>query len=75
MKARLFLTSTLFLFAQMPTMQAQETVEVACPAASLRPGLPNSSRTTTRLCSGDTLYSVSFVGTAKPLAKPQLLTV
>ena len=29
MKPRLLLTSTLFLFAQMPTMQAQETVDVA----------------------------------------------
>ena len=29
MKARLLLTSALFLFAQMPTMQAQETVDVA----------------------------------------------
>jgi len=28
-KARLLLTSALFLFAQMPTMQAQETVDVA----------------------------------------------
>jgi len=28
-KARLLLTSTLFLFVQMPTMQAQETVDVA----------------------------------------------
>ena len=28
-KLRLFLTSALFLFAQMPTMQAQETVDVA----------------------------------------------
>ena len=28
-KARLLLTSTLFLFAQMPTMQAQDTVDVA----------------------------------------------
>ena len=28
-KARLLLTSALFLFAQVPTMQAQETVEVA----------------------------------------------
>ena len=29
MKLRLLLTSALFLFAQVPTMQAQETVEVA----------------------------------------------
>jgi hypothetical protein len=29
MKARLLLTSTLFLFAQMPTMQAQETLDLA----------------------------------------------
>ena len=29
MKARLLLTSTLFLFTQVPTVQAQETVEVA----------------------------------------------
>jgi len=28
-KARLLLTSTLFLFTQVPTVQAQETVEVA----------------------------------------------
>jgi hypothetical protein len=28
-KARLLLTSALFLFAQMPTMHAQETVDVA----------------------------------------------
>ena len=28
-KLRLFLTSALFLFAQMPTMQAQDTVDVA----------------------------------------------
>ena len=29
MKLRLLLTSALFLFAQIPTMQAQETVDVA----------------------------------------------
>ena len=29
MKARLFLTGTLFLFAQIPTMQAQETLDFA----------------------------------------------
>ena len=29
MKTRLLLTSALFLFAQMPTMQAQDTVDVA----------------------------------------------
>ena len=29
MKVRLLLTSALFLFAQMPTMQAQETVDLA----------------------------------------------
>ena len=29
MKLRLLLTSALFLFAQMPTMQAQETVDLA----------------------------------------------
>jgi hypothetical protein len=28
-KARLLLTSTLFLFVQIPTMQAQETIDVA----------------------------------------------
>ena len=28
-RLRLFLTSTLFLFAQMPTMQAQETLDLA----------------------------------------------
>jgi hypothetical protein len=28
-KVRLLLTSTLFLFAQMPTMQAQETLDLA----------------------------------------------
>ena len=42
-KLRLLLTSTLFLFVQMPTMQAQETVEVAkitC-AQILREQLPS----------------------------------
>ena len=29
MKARLLLTSALFVFAQMPTMQAQETLDLA----------------------------------------------
>ena len=29
MKARLLLTSILFLFAQIPTMQAQETLDLA----------------------------------------------